>query len=329
MLHSKIDLIQRAYLMIKKYQWEKIYEKINGGQKQGYICPYKGTGDVYLACALLSSKIILDERHTQTLVVIGNSSRKIVQLFGYKNIVVLSQEEMDLLMEYVSFMGASNLNLMILHPDPPNAKYGICDRLRNYNGLNFKDMFAAGIFGDIKIICEVPSFDNCIEEVKEYYSKNNLKPGRTIIISPYVNTLGQLPMWFWIELVAALTNLGFSVCTNCSGKEATIYGTVRLDIPYCKMKTYCEYAGYFIGSRSGLCEVISSFSMHKIIIYQPNLYWGCGGNIDYFSLNQMGLCNDAFEIEYEGIEFIDLMNDICELINNCTRSSYSEQDKKG
>ena len=323
MLHSKTNFIQNVYLSAKAHHWSKLYSSVGGGKSKVCICPYKGTGDVYLACALLST-YLSDQKKDTSVCVIGKSSANVVKLFEFENVFSLSQHDIDHLMTLVSFLGEEDLNAIILHPDPPNARYGISEHLRNYNGLNFKDLFAAGIFNDVNLVCDIPSFDNCLNEVKDFFNKNKLLAGKTVIISPYVNTLGALPAWFWIELVDKLNSRGYTVCTNCGPNESPVYGTIKLDIPYAKLKMYYEFAGYFISSRNGLCDIISSFKMIKVIIYQPNLYWGCGGNIDFFSLNSMGLCDDAIEIEYSGVEFLQLMEDVCDAITTPDHNTKRE-----
>jgi len=55
-----------------------------------------------------------------------------------------------------------------------------------------------------------------------------------------------------------------------------------------------EAAGIFIGLRSGLCDVISSAKAEKIIIYPDRVYQG-GKYIDFYSLKNMGLSEEAEE----------------------------------
>lgn len=101
------------------------------------------------------------------------------------------------------------------------------------------------------------------------------------------------------------------VCTNCgSPNEKEIEGTVALRFSYDISVPVIEKCGFFIGIRSGFCDVISTAKCKKIIIYQPYIFWGEGTNLDYFSLNKNKFCNDAIEIEYEGVEFLKLIDQI-------------------
>ncbi len=326
------NFVQHVYFKIKLGEWWKLYSRVANGREDGmtYLCPYKGTGDVYLASRLLAASIGPDRVRESTVCVIGESSAKVARLFGFEDVKSLSQNEMDQMMFLGDVAGYGSLNLFVLHPDPPNSVTGISDHIRNYNGLNFLDIYRAGIFGNEYMRSEPPKFLDVSDKVREFFEENNLIPGKTVVIAPYVNTLNMLPIWFWIELVDSLRNLGYTVCTNCGGENNPIYGTVKIFPEYYEMKDFLEYAGFFVASRSGLCDVISSFSMCKIIIYQPHLYWGSGNNISYFSLNNMGLCSDAIEFEYQGIEFLKLKDDVLKLLHEweVTHPKEEEEEKK-
>ena len=317
MLLDATDItITRYYKIVMKRRLSILKKVREGLDDDGYVFlfPYKGTGDVYIAASYLQNYVEQKNIKNYVLCVNGTSNKKICNLFGFDNIKVISQTDVDNLLYLGMFVGFDTARIVVLHADPPQLESGISDRMRNYNGYDFLDMFSNGVF-ESKIVPSLPSFNNCEEEAKEFFEKNSLVPGKTIVISPYVNTLDRLPEWFWIQLVARLKWMGYTACTNCVGKELPTFGSVALDLPYEKMKSYIEYAGFFISSRNGLCDIISSFNCKKIIIYNPYLFWGCGKNIDYFSLKKMGLSDEVTELEYVGIEFLALMNEIIEAVN--------------
>ena len=282
---------------------------------EGYVFlfPYKGTGDVFIAASFLQDYVKKHNIESYVLCVIGAAGQKICKLFGFENVKNVTQVEADDILNLGMFVGFDVARIVVLHADPPQLKAGISDRMRNYNGYNFLDMFKNGVFGS-DIEQTVPKFKDCEDEAKEFFEENSLIPGKTIVISPYVNTLDRLPEWFWIQLVAKLKWKGYTACTNCAGGELPTFGTVALNLPHEKMKSYIEYAGLFISSRNGLCDVISSLDCEKIIIYNPYLFWGPGKNIDYFSLRKMGLTNKVVELEYSGVEFLKLMDKIVNII---------------
>lgn len=275
------------------------------------VCPYAGTGDVYLACACLDKYLEQNHISNYVLVVIGGSNVKVSRLFGVSNIIKLSQPIMDRFVHFLSFKGLDTDKVLIAHPDPPNLYTGMIDMMRNYNGLNFTDIFTDGVFGinasDLKKPSFSPSSSLCNKIIKRY----KLKHKKTVLLAPYSYTLAGIPDWVWRKLVVRMKEAGYSVCTNCgSDSEREIEGSYRVCLPYSDMEIFLKFAGNFVGIRSGFCDIISSIACKKIIIYQPYLFWGSGTNIDYFSLKNMGLDSSATEIEYTGVEFLKLIDDV-------------------
>ena len=199
-----------------------------------------------------------------------------------------------------------------MHHDPTQNYCGILENLRNINETKFIDMYIHNIFMcDIVKDREFPKFNYTSKKINDLFIKYRLEPNNTVILSPYVNTLPAIPWWVWIELAKKLKMAGYMVCTNCgSPNEKEIEGTVALRFSYDISVPVIEKCGFFIGIRSGFCDVISTAKCKKIIIYQPYIFWGEGTNLDYFSLNKNKFCNDAIEIEYEGVEFLKLIDQI-------------------
>jgi len=316
MLFDSTDFTIDAYHRLVMRRRIQLLKRVRKGiNDEGYVFlfPYKGTGDIYMACMYLNDYISKQGIGDHALCVVGGGNVKICKLFGFKNVQSLPQEEMDDLLNLGMFIGFDEARIIVLHADPPQVKSGISDRLRNYNGYNFNDMFAYGVFGpDVK--STLPEFEDCHDEVVEFFEENSLIPGKTVVISPYVNTLDRLPEWFWIELTARFVWGGFTVCTNCAGEEQPTFGSIRLDKPYSKIKSYMEYAGFFVSSRNGLCDVVSSFDCEKVMIYNPYLFWGDGRNIDYFDLRVMGLTDQVVNLEYKGVEFLELMDNVLDTV---------------
>ena len=313
---SRFGLTRRMYYAFMGHKWWKLYKKIEPPSNlTTYICPYVGTGDVYLGASLLSSRITDKEKEEVPFCVIGNSSAKVAKLFGYKNVIKLTQKEMDSISNMCIHVGFDNLKIKVLHHDLPGTKVGVSDNMRNYNGANFMDLYSAGIFGELNSSFDKPVFEDCIEEMKDLFNEYKLKEGKTVLLAPWSNTLFNLPEWFWVDLSEKLKEKGYTVCTNCFGDEEPIEGTEKIEIPYKKLKSFSEMAGYLVMIRSGFCEVVSSLDVHKIVLYQPNMFWGEGTNMDYFSMNSMGICDDAIEFECEGIEFLRLRDQVLEAID--------------
>ena len=277
-----------------------------------FLCPYAGTGDVYLASMYMKEFAKENRIKDFIVVVIGNSNYKTASLFKFERIIKIEQNEADNLVRLCIFLGAENKKIIIMHHQAPQVYCGIMENLRNINYLTFSDLYLNNVFHlDLYKGRENPQFNYASDKIKIIFKDNGLEEGNTIILSPYVNTLPPLPWWVWVNLANKLKELGYIVCTNCGYKsEKEIEGTIALHFGLDISVPLLERCGYFIGIRSGFCDIISSAKCKKIIIYHPYTFWGSGTAFDYFSLNKNGLCNDAIEMEYQGVEFLDLIDQI-------------------
>ncbi|MBR1912088.1 MAG: hypothetical protein IJ828_07000 [Treponema sp.] len=274
------------------------------------ICPYQGTGDVYLAAGYFNKSSFKSEPHV--FCVIGKSNYKIARLFGIENIEVLSKKEMELLFFFSVFAGLNETNVHILHPNPPYDYAGVIDCFRNINRLVFTDIIGYGAFNckDSKNIA-LPVFSDCDESMQRLFEQNGLIKGRTVLFAPYSYTMATYSPLFWKKLAEKLKEMGYAVCTNIgTEKEQAVEGTVGVFLRYEELSSFLKMAGYFIGVRSGLCEVVSSIPCKKIILYGFKSHWGFGDDLDYFNLKDMGLCNDAVELRLEEIDFYHVIKKI-------------------
>ena len=312
--NSKVDDIFRECIMPGYNVYKDIMDKLPS-KCLLYLCPYVGTGDVYLAAMYMRAYAKKNQHKEFCAVVIGKANYKVASLFGFEYVISITQWEADCLTRLYMVMGAENVQIKIMHHHPPQMYCGILENLRNINELSFTDLYLANVFRlDLIKDKQLPTFNYSEDELKEIMKENELKKGKTVIISPYANTLPSLPQWVWENLADKIKKKGYCVCTNIGNPtEQAIKGTIPLRFEFSVSVPLLEMCGYFIGIRSGLCDIISSAKCKKIIIYQPYLFWGEGTNYDYFSLNKIGFCEDAIEVSYEGIEFLKLID---EILNN-------------
>ena len=172
---------------------------------------------------------------------------------------------------------------------------------RGYKGLYFMELFRTFVFNlPDDALPERPVLKDAGDELDHIFEKYRLTEGKTVLLSPYANTLADLPDDFWVLLAKSLMEMGYRVCTNSSGEmEPAVKGTVPVFFPLNIAPQFVERAGYFIGVRSGFCDVISAAEARKIILYDRENRFFNSSAYAYFSLNHMGLCHDAVEIEFE------------------------------
>ena len=182
---------------------------------------------------------------------------------------------------------------------------GLC----GYKGWNMLDFYLhSGFRLPRDTMPEQPQFiDAGAEEIHAIFVDNGLVPGKTVLLSPYSTGLKkfELPVRFWEELAVWLMEHGWTVATNCAGSEKPVKSTVPLAlqygyiVPFLNNLTQTGGQNVFIGIRSGLCDLVAFAQCRKIIVHTyKSRYWLDGRSIAYTGLNNMGLCDDAVELEY-------------------------------
>jgi hypothetical protein len=287
------------YYFIKAVKGKRLYYKLMSSYPKEsvlFCAPYTGTGDIYLAGLFFKEYIKRNNIDNYVFVVVSGACKKVASLFNIKNIEIVEQPGVDdiirsrALMKYEWPMVILNDGWM---EDPVQW-------IRGYKGLNFERMFRKFVFNlEDHVPFELPVPKNDVEIVRDIFEKHGLIKGRTVVLSPYSNTLFEAPDSFWEAIADYCISKGYAVCTNCAGEyEYPVKGTKEVFFSLENAITFMDHAGYFIGARSGLCDIISTSSCKKVILYEKHGLFYRSSTLEYFSLAEMGLCNDALELEY-------------------------------
>lgn len=269
------------------------------------ICSPRGTGDIYIIGRYFKYYLLENDIKKYEFIFRGESERKVGKLFGICGSIILNDHEVWLLNRFKQYVGENNTRIIELHhyayPEQSHVK---SIYFEGYNGWTFEELIKrVGMGITEKVNPYLPRFqtENNIESI---FKKRGLIPGKTVIISPFSSSAYVLDCIWWTELVKKLKKIGYTVATNVATEsDYAIMGTIRLSIPYEKLKSYVEYAGYFIGARSGLCDILSDCSCYKIVLtpyWNKDLPWqGCPGKtLDFYRVENNVNCKDCFEIEY-------------------------------
>lgn len=292
---------------------KKIYHKLidQYGDVPVFACPYTGTGDIYLIGTFWKQYIEKNHIEDYVFLVISKACEKVAKLFNIKNVVVLSKKaECSYLIRYY-MLCPEKVKLILLNDSWQQVHTNPLEWFRGYKGLEFMEQFRKFVF-ELPDSCkpEHPVFQNVDQEAAELLKKNRLQEGNTVVLSPYSNTLADLPKQFWSDLAEKLEQVGFSVCTNSIGDtEPAIEGTVPLTFSLDIAPQVIAKAGFFIGIRSGFCDVISGAKAKKVILYHAKERFFNGSTYEYFSLKRMGLSKDAVEIQFEKAD-----EPLCEMV---------------
>ncbi len=286
-----------------------------------FLCPYTGTGDIYLIGTFWKQYIEKHNIDDYIFLVISGACKKVASLFEIKNVELLrNQKESSYLISYYALCPEA-IQLKLLNDGWAQLHTNPSEWFRGYKGLYFTELFRKFVF-ELPDTCEPehPMVEDEEEEISKLFNQYGLVAGKTVVLSPYSNTLADLPDCFWVKIAKELQKRGYTVCTNSSGKtEPAIEGTEALFFPLNIARQFLDKAGWFIGVRSGFCDVISGSSAKKIILYDGgNRFYNCSA-YEYFSLNGMGLCEDAVEVIYDNR---DLEKSLETILENCKNGEY-------
>ncbi|NRT73706.1 ADP-heptose--LPS heptosyltransferase [Clostridium beijerinckii] len=275
--------------VLKGYDVFKNIQKKYGRNKTILICPYRGIGDIYFICSYIDGYLEKNGIKDYVFAVIGNSCKRVATIFEIKNIEALDQNEADKLVDFSRIIETKENPIKILSHNYVHTD--ILDKFEINKQLSWGELFKNCIMSIDKNTCKKnPLLSFRKKYIEDLFEKNSLVRGKTVIISPYANTIVRLEDGFWEKIVEKLNEKGFKVCTNSIGEEEPpIVGSIPLNFPLEDAVSVVEYAGTFIGIRSGFCDLISSSKAKKIVLY-PN------ENSFFFSIKDMGLSDDIIEI---------------------------------
>jgi hypothetical protein len=283
-----------------------IYKKLikKYGNVPVFLCPYTGTGDIYLIGTFwedyLKSKGITE----YVFVVISVACKKVASLFEIKNIELLkNQKDASYLITYYN-LSPESMKLKILNDAWAHINDNSSEWFRGYKGLYFTRLFREWVFELPEgTKPKHPTLKDVAGEIDKIFIENDLIENKTVVLSPYSNTLADLPMSFWNDVCSGLLERGYAVCTNSTGlSEPAIQGSKAIFFPLTVAIQVLNRAGGFIGVRSGFCDVISGSEAKKVILYDAgNRFYNCSA-YEYFSLQMMELSDDAVEIQYRNDE---------------------------
>lgn len=271
----------------KVEEGEKLYRTL--GQKEDetlILCPYKGIGDIYFIGAYFKEYCRKENICKYRFVVVGGACKRVAAMFGIEPVAAISQREADRIIRYISFVGNKKLNVRILNHN--YMHYDILTPFEVHGRVSWGTMFLHGI---LEFACVASIRASKPERKKADISRyRGMKKGKTVILAPYANTVSNADVRMWERLAEKYGKSGYAVFTNSIGeKEPVIKGTMPLAAPLEEMPDLVEYAGTFIGIRSGICDLVASAKAEKIVLYPDK-------SSLFFKMEDMGIAQDVTEI---------------------------------
>lgn len=286
----------------------KIRNSLSNVENKLFLFPHNSIGDIYWLGLFKQSGAQLFSG-SYSLVVVGDTCKSVAQEMGFQHVIKISTAEMNNLVIFKNFLGDSLPQIHFLH-----FMYGfsnISSTILSHKKISFRECYSFLVFNenikDKSVHVNRLFRHNCNEEIEKY----GLVGKKSVVIAPTAKSIPMLSPVFWEQLSNSLKENGFLVFTNVGGEdELPIYGTLPLKCSLSSINNILEYCGYFIGFRSGLCDIISSSSCKKVIIYPKcpafsNLSSGdCMSTVpilnscmDFYSLKQLPCATDFIELE--------------------------------
>jgi len=223
------------------------------------------TGDSYLHFLLLDE--YLRQKKITNFAVMGDSAGFIPlsRLFGISNALFVPTTMSERIEKAYLFMGGRWADFIIPFCWSDNFYINKC-RVRMIGPFHFMDTYCYFSYGiQLPVQFRRPNFPETKERQIFAWQSLGIVPGRTVLISPDANSVTGLPVWFWNGIIKQLQSWGYIVFMNCNYK--TLFRAPNLFPLYADCVPLLEYAGWFVGIRSGFCDIISSAKCQKIIIY--------------------------------------------------------------
>ena len=258
-------------------------------EKSILLCPYYSLGDVVNALSYYPYYARNCSTDATTVVVIGDSAAEIAYMYGYDDVETFSWKVMTELVQAV--LWTKDTCCYIAHNDKPyTVDLGKALYIRK---INHEKIYCCGTYG-------LPITTNPVhpQRFRESDVIKGIKRGRSVILSPYANSVVLLDEKLWEKIADHYKVKGYDVYTNVVGNEKPIRGTAALAAMISEMIPIVEKAGTFIGIRSGLCDVIKYADCDKYAFYPDTYYRDTKWKLI-----------DVFELDgWTNVEIVDGMN---------------------
>lgn len=248
-----------------------------------FVLPH--IGDMCYALAYLG--ILKEKNNLEHITILATASNsKVCRLYTktYNDILILSERNIlslyEILRDTKRFKNHLFKRIIDSNPIPLDYTYF---KLPSVNANNMTKYIAYELSSDI--LPEFPKAD--IDNVKFKYFGQNRK---SVIISPYAFTIGNINLDFFEKIAYFFLELGYDVYTNVVGSQSVIVGTSELRCGLDEIIYYADNSDFFIGMRSGIMDLIISCKCCIIAFFADYKYEG------FYSLHGWGCNNKLMEV---------------------------------
>jgi len=281
------------------YIGENVFKRLAemSGNNKMLVFPSKSIGDAFLPLKYMPKDFYIK----QMAIVTSGGAKKVLEAYGFKNVIVINEKEMLALQKFYALNVDKLKEVIYVHPRYFDGRHiGIGLEMMAAKGCAFWEAYGPIVFdtGKYPAICKECYFPYNHKQIESLFFENGLRKGHTVILAPYTNSMGELPLYFWGEIANELKRKGMCVCTNISSdREVVIRGTIPLRCEIRELQEVARLAGYVIMCRSGISDILSDVDVKKIVLYKNyNLIFGLSSFFDNNDLRKGGIDGDAVQL---------------------------------
>lgn len=250
------------------------------------------TGDIYLYFRFLNA--FLKENGIKNYILIGDCKNLSAVKALYPDITgrcIETSERVGLALQtaYCLF-GGENLRMELSLMWDVDLPVNRC-AVRLTNRFTFIDSYYWFLFHlDRRKASVTPAqFRSLDPKLKKTLEGKGYIRGKTVILSPYSCFVRPISPLFWRLLGKDLEKRGYKIFVMLDEKaEENCLGFPGVFFPYRDSAAVLEFAGHFIGLRSGFCDIISGVKCNKVILY-PTLPEEFDGSVHRADIDYCGL----------------------------------------
>lgn len=299
--YDKPDLPAKSMWNIARGYWiyQQLMMKLHGSNRWLFVFPYGGSGDIYMACIFLKQFLKREKIDDYLLLADERLALKTLRLFFPRGGRLITQEAKKQILDAWAFCGSGIMHVKPLlywgwrtkrYPNPDSSM-----------DITFLDVMKYDVYGyGREMPWQIPKRRaDGGSYARDLFETRHFKKGKTVILAPYAGSYHSgISLKLWEAIAKRLADRGYCVCTNSAGdSEPVVAGTQQIFFPLQYAVDVVDYAGGFIGVRSGFCDILSASSAVFVVLYERALN---AVKYEYFSFVRMGLKKDAREFVYSG-----------------------------
>lgn len=254
--------------------WRLLANRLNNHKNSWIFLCNAHVGDTFVFCSFMG-KFMEQHQQDDVTVVLRKDQEDVVSLFpNIREKVVFKKLPSTRVNVKMSSLQFKKGNLL-----PAHIYFSPAAEIKDYNYL---DVFRI----PLRLTRDqLPIPPDILQKVLRGHKRTDLFfiNGRTALLSPYAKSVPTFPVKFWMLLVDELHMRGYNVATNVAGSETRLEGTtpVRFSLDQDGLALASNFS-FFIGIRSGLCDVLHGMSCKMLVLY------GDQEEKRYFSLTYTG-----------------------------------------